>query len=299
MKKLLLTVMLCLGFSMVSAQPGYALLGDYIEEIDVAFESLDRYFPEVEETKGSGEIAVFEANQNILIDVNPDSNVSWELDFNFQHVFLSDNGSSIDLPALLVGRSMRVATQFPIPLLDDDRYRIGMSVIPTYFTDSWDDSFNDFETGAFRWLSEYWVEFRGTDNLSWKAGIKVRPEYDQVVLPVIGMDYRFNDRWSFRLTSDDIGLVYKYNDKIQFFSEHRYVLDEYEITESGVDGRVLRHKQNTTGVGMKYQINEKSYLKFSVGAAYNRNFKFVDGQDNRQVRLDETVYTTFEFVWNF
>ncbi len=294
---MILTMACAITFSVSSAAE--ALFDDAISGVDVNVRSLDRWFPKAEERNKANEIGVFEYDLDVEFDINPDEAVSWEWDFGFQHVFISDNSSSIDLPSMLVGRTMRVGSNFEVPYFNDDRFRIGLAVIPSYFTDSWSDSFNDFETSAFRWMSEYRIEYDSGDNLLWTAGVLFRPDFDLKILPVVGMNYAFSDEWSFRLTSDDIGFDYQYNDRTTFFTEHRYRLDEYEISTGGIDGRVLRYKQNTTGVGVQYSFNESVRLRFSVGAAYNRSFKFVDKEDQRKARLEETLYTTFELVARF
>lgn len=281
------------------AQPVQALLTDSLDDIDVEVESLNRFFPESDVDNDTQEIGVIESELDVRFDINPLSDVSFEWDFGFKHVFLSDNASSLDLPAVLVGRTMRIAAKAPAPFVDDSRYRVGVSVIPSYFTDSWSDSFGDFETSAFRWQSEYWVEYAGTDRLSWKVGVLFRPDFDLEFLPIVGLHYDINDQWGFRLTSDDVGFTYQLNAKTQLFTEHRYVLDEYEITAGGVDGRVLRQQQNTTGVGVQYNINSDSYAKVSFGGAYNRSFEFVDGQGPGKAELDDSIYGSFELVWNF
>ena len=95
-----------------------------------------------------------------------------------------------------------------------------------------------------------------------------------------------------------MGLVYTLNDKVKLFTEHRYVLEEYEIAQGNRTGRVLQHKQNTTGFGIEYAPTDEWTLKSSAGYAYNRSFKFVDNPDSKAV-LDESVYVTFEILGRF
>jgi hypothetical protein len=180
-----------------------------------------------------------------------------------------------------------------IPYLDSENYRLGVAAIPSYYTDSWKDSYSDFEYGAFRWMSEMWLEYKSFENLSWQLGFRYKPEHELQIVPIVSLNYVFNDKWSFRLTPDDVNLIYAVNDKFQILTEHRYVLDEYEISSGGIDGRVLRHKQNTTGLGFQYNWSETIQTKLSFGAAYNRSFKFTEDEQGKAV-LDDTVYAAFE-----
>ena len=256
-------------------------------------EALTRLTHKAKEKKGENKITVVEASASLKAQVNPDDPVTLLFGNTFKHVLIDNNSSNIDLPATLVGREMLVGLKFPVPLLDDAAYRLAAAVIPAYYTDSWEDSFNNFETSAFRWFSEYWVEYNGTGNLTWTIGIRVRPDHNLKVLPVVGLNYRFNDSLAFRLTSDDVGIVYTVNQRTKLFTEHLYALDEYEISQDGRNGRVLRHQQNTTGVGVEYEFLKGWMVKGSTGLAYNRTFKFVD-EPYTKTSLKETMYYAVE-----
>ncbi len=290
---------LVFGFWVLTSSPSTAaLLDGVVDEVIIEARTLTRYNPEADDDNGLAELAVTENNTDINITVNPQAAVSFELDFIFKHVFLSDNGAQLDLPSLLVGRSMRVGVAAPLPFADDPDWRFGVAVLPTYYTDSWEDSFNDFETGAFRWLSEYWLEYRGSDRFYIKAGIAYRPEYDYDVLPVIEANYRFNEDWRLRVMSDDFNVIYTVNDRWEVFTEHRYVNDEYEIAVGNAQGRPLIQQQNTSGLGVQFYFTDTSFVKLSAGAVYNRKFKTLKPIDAR-VDLEDSFYTTLEFAATF
>ncbi len=294
-----LLIMVLSGFALVAPKEAYAILGSLVDEVDVKVHSTNRFFPESNIDNDVNDITVFESRLDVEFDINPNSDISWDLDFINKHVFLDANSASVDLPAMLVGRGMRVGTKFPIPYLNDPDYRLGIATVPSYYTDSWEDSFDDFETGAFRWFSEAWIDYRGAGPLTWKIGAIVRPEHDNVVLPLLDINYAFNDNWSMRITSDDLGLVYSPDDKWEFFTEFRYVLDEYEIASGSLDGRILRQQQNTAGLGVQYNFNEASYAKASGGWSFNRSLRFRDGASETEVDIEDAPYFTLEIAWTF
>ena len=276
-----------------------AVLGEYVDDIDVTVNNTNRYFLESGIANDTNEISIFETRVDVEFDINPDNDVSFDLDFINKHVFLDSSSAMVDLPGALVGRGMRVGTKFPIPFLDDPDYRLGLSVIPSYYTDSWEDSFNDFETGAFRWVSEIYIDYRGTEPFQWKFGAIILPEQTDAILPYIDIRYAFDDYWSVRLLSDDFGVLYQPNEQWEFFTEFGYVIDEYEISSGGIDGRVLRQKQNTVGVGVQYNVNETNYVKFSGGWGFNRLLEFQDKVDDTEVDVDSAPYFTLEIAWTF
>lgn len=275
-----------------------AILGNAIDDIQVEARTLTRYTPESADDNGQAELSVVENNTDLNFTINPEADVTFELDFIFKNIFLSDNGAQLDLPSLLVGRSMRVGVAAPVPFMADPDWRFGVAVLPTYYTDSWEDSFNDFETGAFRWLSEYFLEYRGSERFYLKAGITYRPEYDYNLLPIIEAYYQISDDWLVRVTSDDFNVVYTVNDRWKLFTEHRYVNDEFEISIGSLEGRPLIQQQNNTGLGVQYNFSDTSYVKVSAGAVYNRKFKTLNPIDAR-VDLEDDFYSTVEFVASF
>lgn len=259
---------------------------------------LVRWMPQTKEKDGGAEITVTESITTVGAEIFPDAPVTLLWGSNFKNVFISTNATTIDLPSMLVAREMPFGAEFDLPIIGEDGYRLGIMAVPSYYTDSWEDSFNDFETGAFRWISEYWLKLPGNDRLTLKGGIRFKPEHDIRVVPVIDFNYRFNDHWAFRITSEDGGLVYTLNEKTKLFTEYRYVVDEYEITQNGQPGRVLLHRQNNAGVGIEHQFTKHWSGSSSVGVAFNRKFAF-ETDPLTKTQLKESVYFSLGIIGKF
>ena len=81
------------------------------------------------------------------------------------------------------------------------------------------------------------------------VGVEHRPEHDYEFLPVLDAWYKINDAWTSRATTDDFGLAYRLNKSWELFAEHRYMIEEYEISTGGQVGRTLLYQNNASGVG--------------------------------------------------
>lgn len=252
-------------------------------------QTLLRTMPETKEKEGGSEIMVTESLTSINAEIFPDSPVTLLWGSNFKNVLISDNATTIDLPSMLVAREMPFGAEFDLPFAGEDSYRLGVLAVPSYYTDSWEDSFNDFETGAFRWISEYWLKLPGNDKFSLKGGIRYKPEHDIRIVPVIDLNIRFTERLSFRITTDDGGLVYQLNDRTKLFTEYRYVVDEYEVSQNGKEGRILLHRQNNAGVGIEHQFMNSWSVTASTGVSYNRKFAF-ETDPLTKTQLKESLY---------
>lgn len=298
MKKVLCNVLIVPAVILLT-NTGHAVVDNYIDKIDITVNSDNRYFVTSDIENDANNINISEANFDVAFAINPDNDISWDVAFINKHVFLDANTAVVDLPSMLVGREMRVGTELPIPFVGDADYRIGLASVPSYYTDSWEDSFDDFETGAFRWKSEVWVNYRSQGALDWKVGAIIRPEHTNAVLPLLDITYAFNDEWSVRLESDDFGVTYTPNKQWAFFSEFGYVLDEYETVIGGVQGRVLRHQHNTLGLGARYHMSETNYVQASTGWGFNRSLRYEEASSEGEVDIEDAPYFKFELVFMF
>ena len=54
------------------------------------------------------------------------------------------------------------------------------------------------------------------------GGLSIRPDYDQTVLPLLGVIYKPNDRLSFNRASDDPNISYVLDERATAFVEFDY-----------------------------------------------------------------------------
>lgn len=200
--------------------------------------------------------------------------------------------TSVDLPSRLESRRLGFSTKFPAPFIADDRFFIGMDILPTLNTDNW-----DWESGAFRIPFRGYLIFKESDDFILVGGVTVRPEYEREVIPVIGLIYRPNDRLSFNFASDDPNISYKFNDVTLLRWELQYVFDEYEVTRGAQEGVVLQYQEISSGFGIEHQFNETFKGAVSAGGVFNRQLEYKD--DAGKVAPEAGFYTSARLTASF
>ena len=193
--------------------------------------------------------------------------------------------SPVDLPSHLEARRLKLAVKFPAPFVSDDRFFMGIDILPTFNTDDW-----EWKSGAFRIPFRGYLIFKESDDLILIGGVSVRPEYEREVLPVIGLIYRPNDRLSFNFASDDPNISYKLNDATLLRWEMDYAWDEYEVTRGAREGVVLRYQEISSGFGIEHQFNAVFKGIVSAGGVFNRQLEYSD--EVGKVAPDTGFYTS-------
>ena len=200
--------------------------------------------------------------------------------------------TSVDLPSHLGSRRLGLSTKFPVPFVSDDRFFMGIDILPTLNTDNW-----DWRSGAFRIPFRSYLIFKESDDLILVGGVSVRPEYEREVIPVIGLIYRPNDRLSFNFASDDPNISYKLNDVTLLRWELQYVFDEYEVTRGTQEGVVLQYQEISSGFGIEHQFNETFKGAVSAGGVFNRQLEYKD--DVGKVAPETGFYTGLQLKATF
>ncbi len=231
----------------------------------------------------SGEIDIIETELKYDLDFKIEGELPVTLSLDFNHIDLNEN-IPVNLPSHLEGRSFWFSTKFPMPFMDSEHYFMGVDIIPTLNTDSW-----KWRSGAFRLPFRIYGIYKESDSFILVAGVSVCPEYDTVVLPLLGLIYKPNDRLSFNLASSDPNISYKLTETTTLLWEFDYTLEEYEVTRSGTKGVVLKYREYSTGVGLQYKPCDYFRVVVSVGGVFNRRLDYRDGAG--KVDPDAGLYT--------
>ena len=200
--------------------------------------------------------------------------------------------TSVDLPSRLESRRLGLSTKFPVPFVSDDRFFMGIDILPTLNTDSW-----DWKSGAFRIPFRSYLIFKESDDFILVCGVTVRPEYEREVIPLIGLIYRPNDRLAFNLASDDPNISYKLTDATLLRWDFQYAFDEYEVTRGAQEGVVLQYQEISSGFGIEHQFNEVFKGIVSVGGVFNRQLGYKD--DVGKVAPETGFYTSARLTASF
>ncbi len=250
-----------------------------------------RYLPESDVNAMSGEVEIAESEFEIEYEFKAFEQLPVTLSLKQTHIDINEN-LPVTLPSRLEGRQFGFSTKFPIPYVDLEHYFMGVDIFPSLYTDDW-----DWENSAFRIPFRAYVIYKPKEEFILVGGVSVRIDYDEEVLPVIGLIYKPNDRLSFNLASDDPNITYKINDTTSVFMEFGFRFDEYEVTRNGIKGVVLKYKEASSGVGVKYGVYQNLEASLSVGGVVSRRIRFRD--DVGKVEPDSVVYGRGKLEYKF
>lgn len=236
-------------------------------------------------------IAVNETELEVMDKLKAFGELPIELSFKYGHTDIN-NDTPTFLPSHLEALNFGLGTKFPAFFINDDHYFMGVDIYPTLNTDdaAWASS-------AFRVPFRAYLIYKKSDDFILVGGIKIRPDYDSVVLPVLGLIYKPNDRLSFNLASDHPNIAYKLDDKTTLLWEFNYALEEYEVTRNGQKGVVLKYRDFSTGAGLEHAFTPHIKAAVNVGGVFSRRIEYRD--DVGKVEPDAGLYAGGRLTANF
>ncbi len=187
----------------VGGVPHAAMAGDG-NEVTATVRSRHVYTSDVEATDAKIAVTRTEVDGKYAFKLFEELPV--EVSLGVGHIDINED-DPVDLPSRLESRRLGFSTKFPAPLIGDDHYFVGVDVFPTLNTDDW-----EWEAGAFRVPFRAYLIFKESDDFILVGGVSVRPEYDNAVLPVLGLIYRPNERLSFNLAQDHPNITYQWTE---------------------------------------------------------------------------------------
>ena len=230
----------------------------------------------------NGKIKIYESEFEFDREWKMADQLPVDFSLNAGHIGI-DHDLALELPAHLESRSVGIGTKVPAPLLDHEHYFIGVDVYPTLNTDD-----GDWKSGAFRIPFRAYLIYKRDENFIIVAGLKVRPQYDAVVIPVIGFIYKPDGRLSFNIASSDPNISYQLTDKTNVIWEFNFTSEEYEVTRGAQNGVVLKYQETSMGFGVEHRFTKNIKANASVGGVFNRRLEYKDGQG--KVVPDSGVY---------
>ncbi len=258
-------------------------------QINTAIQSQHIYSSDIEAT--GSEIDITSTNFGLGSKFKVAGQLPVEILLNIGHKDINTD-SPVDLPSHLEARRLKISVKFPAPFVSDDRFFMGIDILPTFNTDSW-----DWQSGAFRIPFRSYLIFKESDDFILVGGVTVRPEYEREVIPLFGLIYRPNDRLSFNLASDDPNISYKLTDRTLLRWEFQYAFDEYEVTRGAQEGVVLQYQEIASGFGIEHQFNDVFKGLLSTGVVLNRQLKYKD--DVGKVAPDAGLYVNAQLTATF
>ena|GEM_PF-2163904 len=287
-------LVLLLGLTLMVPSSGWADEAQTMDpqspvQINTAIQSQHIYSSDIEET--GSEIDITSTNFGLGSKFKVAGQLPVEILLSIGHKDINTD-SPVDLPSHLEARRLKFSAKFPAPFISDDRFFMGIDILPTFNTDSW-----DWQSGAFRIPFRSYLIFKESDDFILVGGVTVRPEYEREVIPLVGLIYRPNDRLSFNLASDDPNISYKLNDATLLRWELQYAFDEYEVTRGAQEGVVLQYQEIASGFGIEHQFNDAFKGLLSSGVVFNRQLKYKD--DVGKVAPNAGLYVSTQLTAKF
>jgi hypothetical protein len=261
------------------------------EEEPFHVKAISRYVTEADVNDMPGDIQITDSRLNMSYGKTLQNLLPLLFSLNLRHIDINENLTT-DLPSHLEGRQLGLGTKFPMPFVDSDVYFMGIDVFPSLYTDDW-----KWEDSAFRMPFRTYGIYKPNDNFVLVAGVTVRIDYDDEVLPLIGVIYKPNDRLTLNLATDEPNISYKLSRSLTAFAEVDYVLDEYEVTRNGQEGVVLKYREFSTGAGFQYAPNRFLEASISAGGVINRRLEYEDGIG--KIEPDAAPYVKARMAFKF
>lgn len=235
-------------------------------------QSLDSYFQFIP-SRGvramSGEIEIFSAGSEYsytfkALDKLP---VKFSLDNNYIGI---DNTTGVELPAHLVGLSTDIETTLPFFKYDKAYLHLGAS--PSFYGDDW-----NFPASSFRIPMRAYLVYLAGEQWTFLAGLAVYPDFENELLPILGLVYKPNDRLTFNLIPKRPNVSYSLNERVTLFAEGGGAFNsEFEVAKDDLKNVVLRYREMHLAAGIRYKINNFIQTSLAAGGMFNRSLKYRD-----------------------
>ena len=209
-----------------------------------------------------------------------------ELRLGTRYIGIDDTVDSVELPARLVGLSTGIEVTLPFFNFNDTYFRLGVE--PSFYADTW-----DFPASSFRIPSYYFLIYQPDPKWTFLYGVAVFPDFENVVLPVLGFIYKPNDKLTFNIAPRRPNITYALTDRISLFGEGNVTINnEFEVKHNDDKNVVLRYGESYLGAGIKYKFNKYIQASLSTGGNFRRRLKYRDSLG--KVDIKNGPYTEFK-----
>jgi len=213
-----------------------------------------------------GDIIILETKLILKHEFKVYEKLPIEISLRVKHINLFEDINKVNVPETMKDRGLGIGTKLPVPFIDDDRFYMGFDVFPSFQTAVG----HGLASQSFRIPFRSYLIYKESEELIIVGGVKIRPEYETDVLPLIGLLYKPNDKLSINFLSEDPNVSYQINDKTKVIWEFDYTTEEYEVTRKSEKGRVIQYYSASTGIGIEHQCKENIQVSAFVGGVFGR-----------------------------
>jgi len=202
-----------------------------------------------------------------------------------------DKTVELPLPVSLLDLAVDIEAKVPA-LCFDDMY-LSLGVTPSFACDQYSVGADSFLMPA-RALLIYILN----DQLVIAGGAQFFSDFDNSVLPIGGIVYKPDDRWTLNLTTDNPYISYGITKYLEVFAEGDYsIYDQYKVRKGGDDNVLLEYRDISLGGGLRLKPGRYMTASISLGGVFCRGFKYPDASG--KVDIDKGYYLQGKGTVNF
>lgn len=243
-----------------------------------------RYLPSRSAAAMPGKVGITEAGSEYSYEFKAFDKLPMKFSLGNNYIGI-ENTTEVELPAHLIGLTTDIETTLPFFNFNNTYLRFGVS--PSFYSDDW-----DFPASSFRIPARLCIIYQPNSQWTFLTGILVSFDFENAVLPILGLIYKPNDRLTFNLAPKRPNITYLINDRVTLFAEGGSSLtSEFEVTKDNLENVVLRYREMHLGAGLKYQFNKFIQSSVSAGAVFNRSLKYRDSLG--KVNIKDGAYAEF------
>lgn len=178
-------------------------------------------------------------------------------------------------------------------------------IAAAYARPGWYGDMENFDGDAFTVPAIAMISFIQSPSLIWRVGVSVNPFSDNTVTPVIGVNWKFAEDWTFNIGFPRFGVTWRAYHALALYGAVSVQGGSYRITEDlgpaprggRLNNTYVDYREIRVGAGADYNVTEKIKLTAEAGVMADRRFDFHDR--GYKLKGDPAPYVTLAITCNF
>ncbi len=205
----------------------------------------------------------------------------------WDYFFFDDVAPNVPVPDQLFAISLNLALNWRI----DDNWGFRLSVAPGLYSDFEDLNNDDFNAPALLGLS-----YSFDRDFIFFFGFRVNVVSETPVLPIIGLRWKFAEKWTFDMLSQNPKLIYQLNEDVQLYGGIDIQSGTFRVEQSfGRDKGGFQELDNTwldyfeLRAGLGADISWKKTFRFQAEFGY-MPYRYLEFEDEEKLDSKEGAF---------
>lgn len=261
---------------------------------DLTLESYGQYSDLGDLENSAGDVSVWRAGVDLRLDAPAIGDIDWSLRAGYEYSsydFTTGSSPLVGSTSNLVDDVTAFDLSWDLTYRIDDEWSLFGGVGALIAGESGAD-FSDRLNFGGRLGAAYQVD----DDLSIGFGAYVREDFGEgvEVLPLLLVDWRIDDEWSFSLDGSQLELAWTPNDSLRLAFYTAFEIRAYALADDGISPNgAFNDERWVVGLGADWRLMPNVDLRAMAGAVVSQEFDIEDrdGEDFRSVESDSTGLT--------